>query len=78
MNECQSVSTKRNHYQPQNVKQLLKRLYVLSLQIVGTISKPTNFTVNFYNNDYAVKGRREAKKDLFKQFIIYGFVNAAD
>ena len=46
--------------------------------IVGTISKPTNFTVNFYNNDYAIKGRWKAKKDLFKQFIIYGFVNAAE
>ena len=44
---------------------------------MGTISKPTNFTVNFYNNDYAIKGRWKAKKDLFKQFIIYGFVNAA-
>ena len=51
--------------------------YILSLLIVGTISKPTNFTVNFYNNDYAIKGRWKAKKDLFKQFIIYGFVNAA-
>ena len=45
---------------------------------MGTISKPTNFTVNFYNNDYAIKGRWKVKKDLFKQFIIYGFVNAAE